>query len=277
VDGEAVAVSGVDPATIGRVHHFDWSSGSPRSLTALAGDGAVVSRTFAEDHGLTTGSAITITTPSGSTVTRTVAGVFDPPPLMPVLSPVLVSQAQFDDAFPRAKDRYTFVSGARGGVAGIEGALAGFPDTRVATTAGFADAQTAELSTILNMLYVLLALSVVVSVFGMVNTLVLAVHERTRELGMLRAVGMTRRQTRRMVRGESVTTALIGAAIGIPLGIGIAAMVTRSLSAWGVGLVLPGLSLALFAAVAVVVGVIAAIAPARRASRLDVLRALQYE
>ena len=76
------------------------------------------------------------------------------------------------------------------------------------------------------MLYVLLALSVVISVFGMVNTMVLAVHERTREIGMLRAVGMTRRQARRMVRGESVITALIGAALGLPLGVGMAALVT---------------------------------------------------
>ena len=127
------------------------------------------------------------------------------------------------------------------------------------------------------MLYVLLALSVVVSVFGMINTLVLAVHERTRELGMLRAVGMTRRQARRMVRGESVVTALIGAAIGLPLGIGMAALATRAMSEWGVALSLPVVPLVAFVLVAVAVGVIAAVAPARRAARLDVLRALQYE
>ena len=98
---------------------------------------------------------------------------------------------------------------------------------------------TEDLTTILNMLYVLLALSVVVSIFGMVNTLVLAVHERTRELGMLRAVGMTRRQARRMVRGESVVTALIGAAIGLPLGVGMAALATHAMSEWGVELMIP--------------------------------------
>ena len=80
----------------------------------------------------------------------------------------------------------------------------------------------------------LLALSVIVSLFGMVNTLVLAVFERTRDLGMLRAVGMTRRQTRRMIRHESVITALIGAALGLPLGVGLAALVTQSLSKYGV-------------------------------------------
>ena len=130
---------------------------------------------------------------------------------------------------------------------------------------------------ILTLLYVLLALSVVVSLFGMVNTLVLAVHERTRELGMLRAVGMTRRQARRMVRGESVVTALIGAALGLPLGIAMAALVTHSLSDIGVQLVVPVGTLVIFAVAAVVAGVVAAMAPARRASRLDVLRALQYE
>ena len=93
---------------------------------------------------------------------------------------------------------------------------------------------------ILKMLYVLLGFSVVVSLFGMVNTLVLAVYERTRELGMLRAVGMTRRQARRMIRHESIITALIGAAMGIPLGIFLAALVTQALSKYGVGAVAPG-------------------------------------
>jgi putative ABC transport system permease protein len=130
---------------------------------------------------------------------------------------------------------------------------------------------------ILTLLYVLLALSVVVSLFGMVNTLILAVHERTRELGMLRAVGMTRRQARRMVRGESVITALIGAVLGLPLGIAMAALVTHALSDVGVQLVLPVGTLLAFAVAAGVAGVVAAVVPARRASRIDVLRALQYE
>ena len=129
----------------------------------------------------------------------------------------------------------------------------------------------------MNLFYVLLALSVIVSLFGMVNTLVLAVFERTRELGMLRAVGMTRRQTRRMIRHESVITALIGAALGLPLGVGLAALVTQSLSKYGVDVLAPGGALVVFAIVAVLAGIVAAIMPARRASRLNVLNALQYE
>ena len=111
----------------------------------------------------------------------------------------------------------------------------------------------------------------------MINTLVLTVFERTRELGMLRAVGMTRRQVRRMVRHESVITALIGAALGLPLGVFLAALVTRALSQFEVEFSIPGRQLAIFALVAIIVGIVAAIVPARRAAKLNVLRALQYE
>ena len=143
------------------------------------------------------------------------------------------------------------------------------------TISQFKTNQANGLSAVLNILYVLLALSVIVSLFGIVNTLVLTVFERTRELGMLRAVGMTRRQVRRMIRYESVITALIGATIGIGLGIVLAVLlivrVDFIIVAW------PITSLILFAVVAVVAGLVAAILPARRASRLNVLEALQYE
>jgi putative ABC transport system permease protein len=111
----------------------------------------------------------------------------------------------------------------------------------------------------------------------MVNTLVLSLFERTRELGMLRAVGMTRRQLRRMIRHESIITALIGAALGLPLGIALAALVTQALSDMGIAFAIPGAALAVFALTAILAGVLAAIFPARRASRLNVLDALHYE
>ena len=145
------------------------------------------------------------------------------------------------------------------------------------TSAEFVKSQTSFMNSLLNLLYVLLALSVVISLFGMINTLVLSVYERTREIGMLRAVGMSRRQARRMVRHESVVTALIGAGLGLPVGVILAAAVTHALVAVrrrirGVG---PASSGSRSSAIGA--GVLAAIAPARRASKLNVLAALQYE
>jgi putative ABC transport system permease protein len=133
------------------------------------------------------------------------------------------------------------------------------------------------MNSLLNLLYVLLALSVVISLFGMINTLVLSVYERTRELGMLRAVGMSRRQVKRMVRNESVITALIGAGLGLPIGLLLAAVVVHGMDRLGVTYAVSIPSLVVFTVVAIVAGYLASIAPARRASKLNVLEALQYE
>jgi len=126
-----------------------------------------------------------------------------------------------------------------------------------------------------HILYVLLALSVIVSLFGIVNTLVLTVFERTRELGMLRAIGMTRRQVRRMIRYESVITALIGGVLGIALGVVLGALLVARVDF--IVFSLPTGRLIVFAIATIVVGLLAAIFPARRAARLNVLAALQYE
>jgi len=192
-----------------------------------------------------------------------------------LLNNVAITQTAFDRALQRPQNAFTFVDG--GSKAELAKVTAGYPDAKVTTQAEFEKSRADGLGTILKMLYVLLGFSVVVSLFGMINTLVLAVYERTRELGMLRAVGMTRRQTRRMVRHESVITALIGAAMGIPLGVFLAALVTEALSKYGIALELPLRELTAFTVIAIAAGVLAAIIPARRASRINVLNALQYE
>ena len=127
----------------------------------------------------------------------------------------------------------------------------------------FIDNQIAGLNQILNILYVLLALSVIVSFFGIMNTLVLTVFERTRELGMLRAIGMTRRQVRRMIRHESVITALIGATLGIVLGVVLGALLIARVDF--IEFSLPTTQIIIFAIVTIIVGIVAAIFPARRA------------
>src|SRR5207244_10554956 len=148
------------------------------------------------------------------------SGVYDPPQIDQLFSGIIISQFAFDGTFPSPKNVYAFVD-TRGDITpgeteALTRALAAFPDTKAQTKAAWVKQRAASINSILDTFYVLLALSVLVSLFGMVNTLVLSVFERTREFGMLRAVGMTRRQMRRMVRHESVITALIGAAIGLP-------------------------------------------------------------
>ena len=179
------------------------------------------------------GSSFQIVSPAGKTLRLRVEAILDQGKfdLDPLLGSIVISQQRFDGAFPRPLDLYTFVNAPSVVPVSDEQIRQGveeFPGVRVLPRAEFVADRSEGIAQILNLLYVLLALSVVVSLFGMVNTLVLAVFERTRELGMLRAIGLTRRQTRRMVRHESVITALIGAALGLPLGVGLAAAVTRS-------------------------------------------------
>ncbi len=137
--------------------------------------------------------------------------------------------------------------------------------------------QEQQVNGLLNLIYALLALAVIVSIFGIVNTLALSIHERTRELGMLRAVGMTRRQVKQVIRYEAVITALIGALLGTALGVLFAALISRPLADEGFELAYPVGQLVVILVLAALAGVVAAIGPARRAAKLDVLDALAYE
>ncbi|MEA2396466.1 MAG: putative transport system permease protein [Thermoleophilaceae bacterium] len=280
--GRDQRVNGIEP-DFPRFFHFHWNAGSDAVVTQLGADGAILEKDYAKKHHLGLGSRFNITTPTGKQLTLRVAGIQSPrtiEKLDPLVTQLVISQAAFDRGFSRPKNALTFIQ--TGGeststTAALKGTLAKFPDARVYTHAAWIDKRGSGLDILLNLLYVLLALSVVVSLFGMVNTLVLSVFERTREVGMLRAVGMTRRQVRRMVRHESVITALIGAGLGLPLGVAVAALSTHVLSKDGVSFALPVGSLVAFTIVAIVAGVLAAIFPARRAARLNVLESLAYE
>ncbi len=139
------------------------------------------------------------------------------------------------------------------------------------------DNQEEQINQLVAFFYVLLALAIVISLLGIVTTLALSIHERTRELGLLRAVGMSRRQVRTLVRYESVITALIGAILGTVLGVIFAALVSRPLADEGFELAYPIGTLIVLLLLAALAGVLAAIWPARRAAKLDVLEALAYE
>jgi putative ABC transport system permease protein len=281
VGDSSTYVTGIDPGTILETYTFDWKEGGDSVVRNLGPDDAIVDAKFAEDNDIAVGDTISVLTPSGETIEQHVRALYEPPPFYPLLGGVSVTTERFDAVYDRPGNQFTFVNvaGDPTGAAteSLTAAVADFPDAKVQTRDAWIDQQDEDFNQFLTMLYVLLALSVIVSIFGMVNTLVLSVFERTRELGMLRAVGMTRRQARRMVRHESVITALIGAALGLPLGIFLAALVTRALQQFDVRFSIPWGQLVLFGIIAVIVGIVAAIMPARRAAKLNVLRALQYE
>jgi putative ABC transport system permease protein len=152
------------------------------------------------------------------------------------------------------------------------------PGAEVQDQAQFREAQEASIDGVLNLMLGLLALAILIALLGITNTLALAVIERTREIGLLRAVGMERRQTRRMVLWESVIVAAFGAVLGIAVGTFLGWAVVQALADEGVrSMVLPGAQLLTYAVFAIIAGVVAAAFPAWRASRLDVLRAVTVE
>ena len=270
-----IRVDGINSGQIGSVFHYVWKDGSSEAaLAKLDTGGAVLLSDYAKKHHLKIGSPVTLTSQSGKKLTVQIAGITDAKMNGLYLGDVTVSNATFGKYFHADGDRYAFVKG--GSLPDLEKALAAYPAAKVSTTDKFVSDQLSWINSMLAILYVLLAFAVIVSLFGIVNTLALSVVERTREIGMLRAVGMTRRQTRRMVRHESIVTALIGATLGAGIGLFLGLMTVEALRSEGMTFVLPLGTLVAFVVIAVVAGTLAAIAPARRAARLDVLDALQY-
>jgi putative ABC transport system permease protein len=281
VAGSDKYVTGIEPDTIATTYKFDWKEGSDETLATLGENGAILDDDFASEKNLEVGDTFTLLSVDNKRQQFEVKGIYEPPPFYPLLGSVSITESAFDSLYEHPRNLFTFVDvegePTNETTQGLQQAVSDFPDAKVWTRGEWIDWQDSEIGQFLTFLYVLLALSVIVSIFGMINTLVLSMYERTRELGMLRAVGMTRRQTRRMVRHESIITALIGAALGLPLGVFLAALVTQALSMYDLQLNVPLDQLLIFAIVAIVVGVIAAMLPARRAARLNVLEALQYE
>jgi putative ABC transport system permease protein len=160
----------------------------------------------------------------------------------------------------------------------IEDAVAPFRNIEVLDQTGFREKQAGFLDQLLGLVTVLLFFAIMIAWFGIVNTLSLSIHERTRELGLLRAVGLSRKQVKRMIRIEAAIIALFGAVLGLVIGIVFGWALQQALEPEGVSeLVIPGGSLVIYLIFAGVAGVLAAIGPARRASKLDVLQSIAYE
>ncbi|HMJ78906.1 MAG TPA: FtsX-like permease family protein [Iamia sp.] len=277
VDGGTSTVVAVDPSTIDRVMDLEVRTGS---LAALADGGVAVRGSWADDHGLAVGDVVTLRFARTGPVSLPVAAVIDGKVLGAGESRYVVDLDTFEANVTDQLDRSVFVAlrsgtSAGAGAAALEAALADWPAAEIQDQAAFKEAVTTEIDTMLNLTYGLLALAVVIALIGIANTLALAVHERTRELGLMRAVGMSRRQVRASIRQEAILISLLGVVVGSVLAVGLAAAVVAALDDTGTAtFAVPVRSLATIAVLATLAGVAAAAGPARRAARLDILAAI---
>jgi putative ABC transport system permease protein len=273
------SVTAIDPNTFEQVYRVEWDHGSKGTLLGLGTTGAVLTKSYAEDHHLKVGQSLSLLTPANKRVSLKVLGTVDEKSRL--LGDITISLPLARAAFGQREDALDFVTYAPGyGNSSVQPAVnrllaSDFPQARSRTAAQFKQDQASQINTLLALIYVLLALSVIVSLFGILNTLILSIYERTRELGMMRAIGTSRRQVRQMIRYESIITALIGGVFGLVIGVvGAILVVTFALSDSGYVLSIPVGTLLVLLVVAALAGLLAAQIPARRAARLDLLQAL---
>ncbi len=271
----------IEPANAARVFDFDWQDdGSDALFDELGTDGALIETNLAKSSGLRTGDDFTVTTNRGNEAPFTVLGEYRDPVLF---TGITVSDAAADALEIPPDPSVGVVAFDPGADAAAvqadvtERVEAQFPIVDVKSNAEFKEDFEAQIDQLLALLYALLAISLIISLFGIVNALVLSIYERTREIGMLRAIGTTRRQMRSIVRYESIITAVIGGVLGILIGVFFAWILTQGLEDQGIQFELPIVTLVVFLVLAVVAGVLAAVLPARRAARLNPLEALHHE
>jgi putative ABC transport system permease protein len=275
-------ITAIDASTFASVYRIEWQKGSNATLAALRGGGTIASKKYAKAHHLRVGQTISVLTPANQHVSLKLLGTVDEE--FGVLQDLTIGLPLARSAFGLREDAFDFVAYDPGAdnarvQPAIDRLLASqFPQARSRTAKQFKEEQAKQVNTLLALIYVLLALSVIVSLFGIVNTLILSIYERTRELGMMRAIGTSRRQLRQMIRYESVITSLIGGVLGLVVGV-LAAVLVAALLLSGSGYIIaiPVGTLVVLLVVAAIAGVIAAQLPARRAARLDFLKAVTSE
>ncbi|WP_200213343.1 ABC transporter permease [Micromonospora coerulea] len=248
-------------------------------ISRLGPDQMLFSSDTAKSRNVSVGSQVTVQLSRGEARTYTVSGIYESSELTnPVLLP---PQAAADFAIPQPIQGFVQLApGAK--VADVqprvETLLADSPEVSVADRDAFIKQQTSQLDTPLRMIQILLALAIVIAVLGIINTLALSVLERTRELGLLRAIGLRRAQTMRMITVEAVVISIFGALLGVVVGTGLGAAVVRALKDEGItDLILPWGQMAVFLVLAAIIGVIAAVLPAVRAARINVLGAIAHD
>jgi len=277
LDGSTAFVGAADPVQLAEALQFPMAAGA---LAALQPGTVLVDQTTAARQGYELGDTLPMRF-QGGTVELEVAGIFGNPGAIPanyLVTPDTLRKGGLDPL-----DSLVFITGEdpesteeiRTAVNTI---VEDLPTVTLKDPNQFAEEQREQINFFLGIIYALLGLAVIIAVLGIVNTLALSVIERTREIGLLRAVGLSRRQTRRMVRLESVIVAILGAVLGVVMGIVFGVVLQRAIADQGIDVLsIPWLQLVVFVVLAAVVGVLAAVLPARRAARLDVLRAIGAE
>ncbi|MDH5372541.1 MAG: FtsX-like permease family protein [Acidimicrobiia bacterium] len=274
IEGNSAMVVAVDPATVDAVYRPDASI--PMNEF---GEGVLVRSDRLEASGWAIGQFVAIQYPSMQTVPTEIVGTFEDQSF----AEYLITTTTYAEHFAGQSAGMVFATLSDGfdaveGQLAAQNALGAFPSIDVNTQSDQIAEAEAQIDQMLALFSALLGLAVIIAVIGIANTLALSVVERTREIGLLRAVGMGRRQVRRMVRWESIITALFGAMLGIGVGVVLGWATVASLAEDGLGtFALPGSQLAAWLLVAAVAGVLAAIGPARKASRMRILEAIAYE
>lgn len=273
------SVSSITPDTFLDLYKLDMKQGGDASVRGLTNNQVIVKKGFADSHDVKVGDVLRITTPNGNHVALRATGIArDKGGLLANLT---VTNDVAERQFGEPKDAFGLVGLQRGAnETAVKQRISNlldkqYPEAEVLTGQEFKDDIAGQVNQLLGLIYALLALAIIVSLFGIVNTLVLSISERTRELGMLRAIGTSRKQVKRIVRWEAVITALIGAVLGVVMGVILAVLFTQPLDDFTLSIPVPSLIIVLI--VAGIAGVGAAVLPARRASKLDVLEALAYE
>jgi putative ABC transport system permease protein len=264
----------LDPKTITQFLEPRMETGK---ITDLTDDGVLVDRQIAEDNTLDVGSPVTITLPGGTTLDLTVRGISDD---FFMLGNWTISAATFTKSVPEDLVGQVYVNVDDGADfdavrADVEAVTDGFPSLEVLDRDEFIGDLATQLTAFVNVIYGLLALSIIIALIGIANTLSLSIHERTRELGLLRAVGMTRNQIRSAVRWEAVLISVLGTLVGLGVGLLLSWVMVKALEAFGLTTFsVPGATMVVVVILAALLGVMASIRPARRAAKLDVLRAI---
>jgi putative ABC transport system permease protein len=277
VNGVSEDVTGASP-NFGRVANLKLRPGFDRQAYA---DGGVIAYKDAEVGGkaVQPGDTLKVTFPKGDKEV-TVAGIFTDKKALPGNGDYVLSLADWN-LFNEPLDQFVLVLKGDNSTQDADRVVKKVADTfggiSADNKAEFRDRQIAQFDQILNLMYVLLLLAVIIALIGIVNTLALSIYERTREIGLLRAVGMSRVQTRRMVRGEALIVAVFGSLLGLAIGLLFGRALIAALSDQGVGFTLPVGQLIVFLVLAGLFGLLAGVWPARRAAKLDVLQAVNAE